>query len=513
MLLKQKWFRALFRRRLLVALLIVVQAAFLVYTLVSGSVFSQIAAQVLPLISILAVLSIVSRKDKGAYKTLWIFLLLAAPILGGVLYLMVNYQSDTKRLRKKIDAARKKAAPLYTLPGSGYDRAKDEMGHHYPQARYLQKYAGFPLYSDTEVTYLCPGEVMLERLLQELEKAENYIFMEYFLIQEGKMWDSILDVLKRKAAQGVQVRLIYDDVGCLLLLPKDYTRQLSQWGIQCGVFNPFRPFLTVKQNNRDHRKIAVIDGKTAFTGGINLADEYANYIEKFGHWKDSALVLEGKAAWGFTLIFLEMWQVCQGTDEDFTGFYPWKEVPCSQEAPGFVVPYGDSPMDKENVSEHIYMQILNEATDYVYINTPYLILDDSVVSALCLAAKRGVDVRIVTPHIWDKWAVHMTTRSYYRELVGQGVKVYEYTKGFVHAKSFVSDDCVAVVGTANLDFRSLYLNFECGAWMFGTPAVMQVKEDFVKTLDVCQQVTPEDCKAGPFMKFLQEVLRMFAPLM
>lgn len=251
------------------------------------------------------------------------------------------------------------------------------------------------------------------------------------------------------------VRLIYDDMGCFLTLPKDYPAQLKSFGIECTIFNPFRPLLTVKQNNRDHRKIAVIDGKVAFTGGINLADEYINAIEKHGHWKDASVMVKGKAAWSFTLIFLQMWETCTHIDEDYKKFYPWKDQECPITAHGFVQPYADSPMDTENVGEHVYLQILNNAKNYVYINTPYLIVDDSMVSALCLAAKSGVDVRIVTPHRWDKWLVHMTTRSYYRTLIEAGVKIYEYTNGFIHSKTFVSDDHIATVGTTNLDFRSL----------------------------------------------------------
>ena len=509
MLLKQKWFRSLFRRRILISLLIVLQAAFLLYAIASGSMVSRNLGRLLTLISILVVLSIVSTRSKGAYKTLWVFLILTFPIFGGLLYLLVNFQGTTRRMQKAIQKAKEKAAPLYCLPGDGYEIAKEQMRDHFPQVRYLQDFAKFPVYTGTKTKYLPLGEAMLEELLLQLEKAEHYIFLEFFIIQEGKMWNSILEVLKRKAAEGVKVRVMYDDLGCFFLLPKDYSRQLEQMGIECAIFNPFRPVLTVKQNNRDHRKIAVIDGKVAFTGGINLADEYINAYEKHGHWKDTAVVLEGKAAWSFTLMFLEMWQACKGCDEDFSAYY----LPTQKETDGFVLPYCDSPMDTDNVGEHVYLQILNEAKDYVYINTPYLIIDDSVVSALCLAAKRGVDVRIVTPHIWDKRLVHMTTRSYYRELIRAGVKVYEYSKGFIHAKSFVSDDCIATVGTTNLDFRSLYLHFECGTWFYGSDAVMQTKEDFLDTLAVCQPILEEHCKANPFIKLIQDILRLFAPLM
>lgn len=327
------------------------------------------------------------------------------------------------------------------------------------------------------------------------------------------MWNSILDILKRKAAAGVKVRLLYDDLGCFFLLPTDYPKQLHTYGIECRVFNPFRPFLTVKQNNRDHRKIASIDGKVAFTGGINLADEYINAYEKHGHWKDASVMVAGKAAWSFTLMFLQMWEFCTGIDEDYTMYYPWKDYPCEIQGTGFVQPYADSPMDKDNVGEHVYLQIINNAKRYVYINTPYLIIDDNLLSALRLAAKSGVDVRIVTPHRWDKRFVHMTTRSYYRELIDAGVKIYEYSDGFIHSKTFVSDDKTATVGTTNLDFRSLYLHFECGTWMYESEAVLEVRDDFLTTLDHCQQITEKDCKCGLIMRIFQDILRVFAPLM
>ena len=349
--------------------------------------------------------------------------------------------------------------------------------------------------------------------MAEMKKAQSYIFLEYFIVEEGIVWNSILDILKEKAAQGVEVRLIYDDIGCFLTLPKNYAKHLAEYGIKCMTFNPFRPVLSVMQNNRDHRKITSIDGKVAFTGGINLADEYANIIEKHGYWKDSAIMVEGKAAWSLTLMFLEMWQLCTKQKESFERFYPWKDNTCPVIADGYVQPYADSPMDDENVGEHVYMQILNHARDYVYITTPYLIVDDSMVSVLCLAAKSGVDVRIITPHIWDKALIHMTTRSYYRELIRGGVKIYEYSKGFIHSKTFVSDDQTATVGTTNLDFRSLYLHFECGVWMSGSSAVLQIKEDFLNTLKDCQQISVEECRGNPITRLFQDLLRLVAPLL
>ena len=510
---KRKWFRALFRRRVLVGSLILLQAVLLIRLVSDGSRTSHLISGFLTLLSTVAVLYIVSKKDKGAYKTTWVFLILSFPLFGGLFYLLFNFQTTTHSFAKKIEDTHKKAVPTWSLLDSSYDQAKEQLGAYFPQVRYLQDHVGFPIYDATETMYLTPGESVLEVLLQELEKAEHYIFLEFFIVQEGIMWDSILDILKQKAAQGVKVRLIYDDMGCFLLLPSYYPKQLEKFGIECVAFNPFRPFLTAIQNNRDHRKIISIDGKTVFTGGTNLADEYINAIEKHGHWKDAAIMLRGKAAWSFTLMFLEMWELSTSVNEDFAIYYPWKAEPCTSQNDGFVQPYADSPTDTENVGEHVYLQILNQAQDYVYITSPYLIVDDSMISALTLTAKRGVDVRIITPHRWDRWLVHMTTRSYYRELIKAGVKIYEYERGFIHSKTFVSDDHIATVGTTNLDFRSLYLHFECGALLFGSKAVMEVKEDFLTTQKISKPITEQACDTNVFLRLFQDVLRLFAPLM
>lgn len=509
----QKWFRALFRRRVIIIFLLLIQLFFLVHLIFNGSQTFQLLNIGLTILSLLTVLYIVSKKDKGAYKTTWVFLILSLPLFGGLLYLLFNFQTSTRRFTKNVQRIEEKGRLLFSLPGDGYEDAKEQLGYRFSHIRYLHDYMGFSVYSNSATKYLSPGERMHEVLLQELEKAKTYIFLEFFIIQEGIMWNSILDILKQKAHQGVKVRLIYDDMGCFLLLPKDYPKQLAQFGIECTVFNPFRPLLTAKQNNRDHRKIVSIDGKIAFTGGVNLADEYINAREKHGHWKDAGIMVEGKAAWSFTLMFLEMWDLCTGCNEDYILYYPWNDMSCKIIPDGYVQPYADNPMDTENVGEHVYLQILNQAQDYVYINTPYLIVDDSMVSALTLAAKRGVDIRIVTPHKWDKWAVHLTTRSYYRELIKSGVKIYEYTNGFIHSKTFVSDDCIATVGTTNLDFRSLYLHFECGTLMFGSSAVMEIKEDFLNTLKICRPITENDCNSNIVMRLMQDILRLFAPLM
>ena len=507
----KKWFRALFRQRMLVAFLLIMQFIFMVYLLVSTSMASDIISGVLKFISIVVSLYIFSRRDKDAYKLTWVFIILMFPLFGGLFYLMFSFQSTFKASAKKVDTISKRTAQYFSLPRTDLGKAKSAIREASASLSYMQDYLGFPVYSGGQTEYFSPGEKMFERLLLELEKAEKYIFLEYFIIQEGKMWNPVLEILKRKVSDGVKVRVIYDDMGTFFLLPKGYRKQLENLGIECVVFNPFRPLLSVIQNNRDHRKLAIIDGKTAFTGGINLADEYINAYEKHGHWKDCGVMVSGKAAWGLTVIFLQMWELCKNTKEDYSLYYPSGNLESDNN--GYIIPYSDSPLDNENVGEHVYLQMINNAQKYVYINTPYLIIDSSMVSALCLAAKSGVDVRIVTPHKWDKRFVHMTTRSYYRELINAGVKIYEYTNGFIHSKTFVSDDYAATVGTANLDFRSLYLQFECGVLMYNTSAVMQIKEDFLSTLETCQPITKEACRCNLITRFFQDILRLIAPLM
>lgn len=505
----QKWYRALFRRRVLVILLLLIQMAFIVYSLLSRSLISTVTASGLSILSVAVCFYIIAREDKEAYKLTWVFLIMLFPLFGGLFYLLFNFQSTTKRFKRIVRRVKAKEAAAQAM-SPGTPAAAVACPAYAPQIRYLESCAGFPVYDGSSAFYLSPGEKKFKRLTEELKKAERYIFLEYFIVQEGIMWDTILDILKEKAKAGVTVRLMYDDMGCFFTLPKDYPAQLKKYGIECVVFNPFRPVLTTIQNNRDHRKIAVIDGKVAFTGGINLADEYINAYEKHGHWKDASVMVEGRAAWSFAVMFLTMWELNTGTDEDYGQYYPRESQP--RPAAGFVQPYADSPMDKENVGEQVYLSIIHGAKEYLYINTPYLIVDNAMISALCHAAKSGVDVRIVTPHIWDKWFVHMTTRSYYRELIAAGVKIYEYTKGFMHAKTFLADDAIATVGTVNLDYRSLYLHFECGTVLYDCPAVLDVKEDFLKTLNICQPITEQDCKHSLPMRLFQDVMRLFAPL-
>lgn len=511
---KRRWLRRLFLRRVLVALMILLQLGFIVYTLSVDTFYARAFSAMLRTASVFVVLYIISRKTKPAYRLIWIILILVFPVLGCLAYLLFNFQASTRYYRQKLAELEKATAPLMACGGNSLPAALAACPEASRDLAYLQNCAHFPVSCHTATSYYSPGEAFLPAFLADLERAERYIFLEYFILEEGVLWGQVLEILRRKAAAGVLVRVMYDDMGCFFTLPGSYARQLREYGIETAVFNPFSPIITSIQNNRDHRKIASIDGRVAYTGGINLADEYINAIEKHGYWKDAALRLEGEAAWSLTVIFLQLWQLTSHTPEpDIEALCPWRSQPCTQPQDGFVLPYADSPMDAENVGEHVYIQIINQARHTLYINTPYLIVDDNLVSALSLAAKSGVDVRIVTPARWDKRLVHITTRSYYRQLIEAGVKVYEYSQGFMHAKTFVADGKVATVGTINLDFRSLYLHFECGVWMHSSSAVRQVEEDFLATLPSCHEVTLEECRCGTLLRLLQEVLRLFAPLM
>lgn len=514
---KRKILPNIFRDRVIVAFIIVVQIAAIVLLAVGSASYSHYIAQALNLISFAISLVVIMRRTKDAYKLTWIYLILAFPVFGGLLYLVFSIQASMrlmepymKRIDEKTDIKTDETEKCSLLALNDHPLRQN-------QIRYLCDHAGFPVFNDTETKYYSMGEDFYPELLDALRGAEKYIFLEYFIIGEGKMWDSILGILEKKAEEGVEVRILYDDFGCIFLLPKKYPEILSRKGIECRAFNRFRPILTGLQNNRDHRKICAIDGKIAFTGGINLADEYINEIEKYGKWKDAAVKLSGSAAWSLSLIFLKMWMLTapdpESASEDISKFKPDSLSVAETSIDGYVQPYCDSPLDSDHVCEHIFMQMIHNAKRYLYISSPYLIIDESMMSALTLAAKSGVDVRIITPYKWDKKMVHITTRSYYRDLIDGGVRIYEYSPGFIHSKVFVSDDEIASVGTANLDFRSLYLHFECGTLMYGSKAVLQAKDDFLATLDECHEITAADCRVGIIMRFINSIMRLIAPLL
>jgi len=507
----KKFLRFITQRVVLTALLIVLQALLLfgiIWKLNNYFVYFYAASV---LLSLLLTLRIINSKSNPAFKIAWLIPILLFPVLGGLVYLVFGSDRTGKYIRNKMGRIEKEMQDGISKANerSGIEQMPPDVVN---QSHYISNSAHCPPYKNTTVEYLPMGEVKFERMVQELKKAKRYIFMEYFIIQEGTMWNTILDVLEEKAKEGVDVRVIYDDMGCILTLPTGYEKTLREKGIQCQIFNPFIPILSSHFNTRDHRKICVIDGNVGFTGGINLADEYINGYEKHGHWKDTAILLKGEAVFSLTTMFLSMWDyLIKKEGEDYAAYYPdsWDE-----NAQGIVQPFADNPLDDEAVGETVYLNLINKAKRYVYITTPYLILSNEMVTAMNTAAKSGVDVRIITPHVPDKWYVHAVSRSYYEMLVEAGVKIYEYTPGFVHAKTFVVDDEYAVVGTINLDYRSLYLHFECAAWMYKASCVTDVRDDFLKTQQMSQEITLEECRNISIPRRLgRSVLRVLAPLM
>ncbi|MBQ7500390.1 MAG: cardiolipin synthase [Clostridia bacterium] len=502
--------KILTNRIVLVALLLLLQFALFALLIYSAGSRSIIISISLNIISVLVVLYIINRRDKPAYKITWTAMILAFPLFGGLMYLFFKLQSSAGTFRK-LQAHYEEEGKKYLHQDEDVLRASLEKLERYSvNINYLHGTAGFPVYDNTEITYLTPGEEFFEHLLVELEKAERFIFIEVFIVDKGKMWDEILDILERKAAQGVDVRLIYDDIGSIFNLPKGYEKTLEAKGVKTTVFNPFIPFWNSVQNNRNHRKIIVIDGKAAYTGGANLCDEYINAVQRFGHWKDAMVCLRGDAIYSMTVFFLLMWNALRKTDEDYSLYkYDFPRISSGV----YVQPYADTPLDNENVGEHVYLQIINAAKEYLYIQTPYLIPDDNLITALTLAAKSGVDVRIIFPHTPDKWLVYMTGRSYFPQLIESGVKIYEYTPGFIHSKVFVSDDRISTVGTVNLDFRSLFLHYECGTVIYDGETADIIKKDFEETLGSCRLIAKEEVTKNLPGRMLQAALRLVAPLM
>ncbi len=512
----KKVLKLLTSRRTFVIILLLLQVYFILFLLIESNARLHAFSIALNVISLAAVVYIMNRKDKPAYKLTWIIMIMAVPLFGGILYLMFRLQSSVERLQRRFSKYDVQALSLLKQDDGILRKLREENGDIAVQAQYLIGRSGYPIYGNTDVEFMPSGEVYFLRLTEELKKAERFIFLEFFIISSGVMWEEILDILRKKVKSGVEVRVIYDDMGCMFSLPLKYYRKLNALGIKCLAFNPFRPFWTTLQNNRDHRKIVVIDGVTAFTGGINLADEYINAIKRFGHWKDSAVMLHGEGVRSFTVMFLNMWDSVSKSEENFNDFLLPENYgsKCDFDKNGYVHPYCDSPVDNEYIGENVFLQIINNARKYIYISTPYLIIDDNIMTSIMLAAKSGIDVRVITPFIPDKKIVHMNTRSGYARLIDSGIRVYEYKPGFIHSKNFISDDTTAVTGTANLDFRSLYLHFECGVRMYNVPAIAEIKADFLKTLEVCTEIK-SDYYAGKniVIRTFKSIIRLFSPFM
>ena len=500
-------------RAVITGLIVILQIGFFMLEIFRWGNYYVPIAFALRFISLGAVAVIILRANNPAVKLAWIVPILMFPLFGGIMYLAFGHVF----LPGKLRAGRKRTADHIEKNLRQDERILAGLEEDNPgianQSKYLLHYAGTPVWDCTLADYYPDGLPYWEQMLEDLEQANHFIFLEFFILGEGKMWNTVLDILERKVKEGVEVRLIYDDVGSVFILPKKYYETIEQKGIKCIAFNRLIPFMALILNNRDHRKIVVIDGRVGYTGGINMSDEYINYTHPHGdHWKDAGIRIEGQAVWNFTVMFLQMWNMSRYTEEDYSGYYyRFDEKP---DVKGYVQPYMDSPLDGELVGENIYLNMIGYARKYIYIYTPYLITDNEMYTALKLAAKRGVDVRIVTPGVPDKKRIYWLTQSNYQNLIEAGVRIYQYTPGFLHSKCVLCDGEVATVGTVNFDYRSFYHHFECGVYLYRVHALKMLQRDMEETFAVSEPITLEWCRKK-FVKtnVIGPVLKLFSPLL
>lgn len=512
-----KIFKLLFSRFALLAFLLIFQVLFIWLFL---SIVLDVFAYLLPWIQTIYAIfilvlffSIVNRRETPEFKLPWIVLVLGLPLFGALLYLFFAHRKMKKKEHRSLTNTKEKTAPYVALSEEEREAQNAFLGDYRGVCNYLSATAHLNGRLDNHIKYYPVGELWWQDLLEELQKAKKFIFMEYFIIDPGVMWNSVHKILKEKAAAGVEVRLLYDDIGCISMLRSGYCRKLRRKeGIKAYKFSPFRPVMSGVFNNRDHRKITVIDGKVGFTGGLNLGDEYVNENHRLGHWKDTAIRIEGSAVNNLTTLFLQSYDIMSKKQTDFQKYYITDHKQFS--GGGYIHVFGDGPKPyySEQIGEENYINMLGAAKRYAYITTPYLIIDHNLTMAIRAAAQRGVDVRIVTPHIPDKKTVFGITRSNYRFLMEAGVRVFEYTPGFVHAKMLLSDDEAAFIGTINFDYRSLTHHYECGALLYKTPCIADMKKDFEGIFEVSQEIDKEKFKLGWFTRLKNSVLQLFAPL-
>lgn len=508
----------IFNRITITAIIFLFQIWFVVFEVLNLYQYEEIYGLVLALLSLIIAIHILYQDINPAVKLAWIVPIMLFPILGGFLYLLFGHVFIRPKLKKNMEKVIGSVKNNQIQDQSILDEIAIVDENISTQCAYISKYAPAPVYTHSSANYFNDGASYLDSLLDDLRSAEKFIFLEYFIIGLGSMWSQILEILEEKVAEGVEVRVIYDDFGSAMVIPNKYYLVLEKKGIQCVCFNRINPVFSLILNNRDHRKIVVIDGKIGYTGGINISDEYINAKNRFGYWKDSGVRITGNAVWNMTVMFLQMWNISKGTVEDFSKYKYSYEIDSSYNELfdcGYVQPYGDSPLDNELVGENVYLNIINNAKRYLWIYTPYLIIDNVINEALKLACKRGVDVRIITPGIPDKKMVFYMTRSNYKPLIESGARIYEYSPGFIHSKCTLCDDEVVAMGTVNYDYRSFYHHFECGVFLYKTSVTNSLKSDMLETFSVSAEVTPEYLKEKKFNKLAISgpLLHLFAPLL
>lgn len=464
------------------------------------------------LLSIVIVLIIVNSKRNPSYKIAWIIPLLLFPGIGVLLYVLYKLQVSVRYMKKTLEQESIVNKRYLTCDNEVLKEIKTRDKSLYNLASFVRNVSNYNIYNIDDIEYYNSGLLLYKDLLEELDKAKKFIFLEFFIIDKGNMLNTIIDVLKKKVDEGVEVRIMYDGFGSLFTMHKDFCEELESYGIKCRVFSPLKPIISFHYNYRDHRKLCIIDGEIVYTGGFNIADEYINAKKRFGYWKDGGIKINGNVVNSYVVMFLELWNIDNKIDEYNKYVNSFYKIGVKDN--GYVIGYGTNPLFDNELGKKIYLDIINTACDYVYIMSPYLILDDEMLSSLRYASLRGVDVKIFMPSIPDKKFVYYLGRSYYEELVEVGIDIYEYKLGFNHSKIFLSDDIKAVVGTINLDYRSLYMHFECGCYIYDNKVIHDIKNDFIKTIKDSKKITKENIKAyNIFKRIIGRILRFLAPLM
>ena len=515
----RKLFKKIFSRSHLVVIAILLQLGISIvlpyiinnyYPLVINNVFIPVDA-CFTLLAIILMIRVINSNMTIEGQLLWIVLFLGFPLFGIMIYFLFVRKNPPPRHKKYFKQAKQDLKLHSQRTASEVAELKEETGKYFGQFEYIYQTTGLKAFKNTDVKYLHNGDMFLADLLNSLKQAQKYIFMEYFIIEEGEMWDKIFKVLVQKVKEGVDVRVMYDDLGTINKLPNNFAKQLNQMGIKCVKFNSFLPVISAIHNNRDHRKITIVDGKIGYVSGLNIADEYVNIVQKYGYWKDTAVRLRGDAVRNLLYMFLPLYNIQTQKVEDINEYLP--KTLTTIESSGYVCPYGDGPkyFIKDFVSLNVYLNMINQAQKYIWITTPYLIIDNKLTNALCSAAKRGVDVRIITPHIPDKKIIFALTRSCYKVLKEAGVKIYEYEKGFIHAKQVICDDEIAILGTINFDYRSLLHHYECGVLMYKQPCFKSMKADFNHIMSI--SIDMKDFKQNPFMRLICAVIKVFTPML
>jgi len=505
-----KFIKWILSRIVITGLLILFQLFLFFYFLFGSYKYGALTYALIDALAVCITLYLINKSYEPTMKMSWLLLIVAFPVVGVPTYLLFSSNHIFKKYKKiyisEYPNDKENEEYLKTIL-----RLEGEDEEAASQFKYIYNTSKMPVKGGTRSEYLPTGELFFDKLLQELKKADKYIFMEYFIIEEGKMWNTILNILKKKVGQGVDVRIVYDDLGCISTLPYGYDKKLRKMGIKCYKFNRFVPVVSAIHNNRDHRKITIIDGKVGFVSGANLADEYINEKVKYGRWKDTGIFLEGKAVDNLLAIFMPTYNAiakCNDKVEDYK-FSEYIDVPSYTQ----VYATGPTSVYDENIASGVYLNFINSAKKYLYITTPYLVSDYNIMNALELASKRGVDVRIIAPGIPDKKVVNMMTKQSYEPLLKAGVKIYEYTPGFIHSKQMVSDDKRAILGTINLDYRSLVHNFECAVYLHNDETVKEMRDEYIDLLEDCDEIDLKSCKVKWYVSLLRKTVSFFAPLL